>query len=151
MTEALTAFQNPLEYPDDVIRSALRDCRRIAVVGASDNPARASFGVVQDLLARGYEVVPVNPARAGASLMGKPFVAALADIEGPVDMVDIFRNSEAAAETVDEALSLSPLPKVIWMQLGVRHDEAAARAAAKGVTVIMDRCPKIELRRLSDV
>jgi uncharacterized protein len=151
MSSAGDFTHKPLNYADDLIRAALRDCRRIAMLGASDNPERASFGVFRDLIERGYEVVPVNPARSGKSLLGVPILASLAEIVGPIDMVDIFRNSEAAAETVDEALALSPLPKVIWMQLGVRHDEAAARAEARGVSVIMDRCPKIELRRLFDV
>ncbi|WP_150286782.1 CoA-binding protein [Rhabdaerophilum calidifontis] len=136
-------------YPDDLIRSILRRVRRIAMVGASDNPARPSFLVFKYLSERGYEVIPVNPGRLGQSLLGRPFVAALKDIAGPLDMVEIFRNAEAAAETVAEALALTPLPRVIWMQLGVRNDNAAAQAEAKGVTVIMDRCPKIEYGRLS--
>jgi hypothetical protein len=136
-------------YPDDLIRSILRRVRRIAMVGASDNPARPSFLVFKYLSERGYEVIPVNPGRVGQNLLGRPFVAALKDIAGPLDMVEIFRNAEAAAETVAEALALTPLPRVIWMQLGVRNDDAAALAEAKGVTVIMDRCPKIEYGRLS--
>lgn len=138
-----------LSYPDDLIRSILKTVKRIALVGASDNPARPSYFVFKYLSERGYDVIPVNPARAGQMLLGKPFVASLAEIEGPVDMVEIFRNSEAALGITEEALKLDPMPKVIWMQLSVRHDEAAAIAEARGVTVIMNRCPKIEYGRLS--
>lgn len=138
-----------IQYPDDLVRSVLRETRRIAMVGASDNPARPSYFVFKYLSERGYDVIPVNPARAGKDLLGKPFVASLAAIDGPVDMVDIFRNSEAALDVVKEALALEPLPRFIWMQLTVRNDEAAALAEAKGLTVIMDRCPKIEFGRLS--
>lgn len=136
-------------YPDHLIRSILKTCRRIALVGASDNPARPSYFVFKYLSERDYDVIPINPARRGQALLGKPFVASLAEIDGPLDMVEVFRNSEAAAGIVDEALALDPLPKVIWMQLGVRNDEAAAKAEARGVTVIMNRCPKIEYGRLS--
>lgn len=136
-------------YPDDLIRSILTTSKRIAMIGASDNPARPSYFVFKYLSERDYDVVPVNPGRAGQLLLGKPFVGSLHDIDGPVDMVEIFRNSEAALSIVEEALRLDPLPKVIWMQLGVRNGEAAALAEARGVTVIMDRCPKIEYGRLS--
>jgi len=138
-----------LAYPDDLIRRILKECRRIALVGASDNPARPSFFVFKYLSERGYDVIPVNPGRAGDLILGKPFVKSLADIEGAVDMVEVFRNSDAAMGIVEEALGLDPLPKVIWMQLGVRNDAAAARAEAKGIKVIMNRCPKIEYGRLS--
>ena len=136
-------------YADDLIRTILKDCRRIAIVGASDNPARPSYFVFKYLSERNYDVIPVNPARVGHMLLGKPFVASLAEIEGPLDMVEIFRNSEAALGVTQEALKLSPLPKVIWMQLGVRNNEAAAMAEALGVRVIMNRCPKIEYGRIS--
>ncbi len=136
-------------YPDDLIRSVLTSVKRIAMVGASDNPARPSYFVFKYLSERDYEVVPVNPARVGSELLGTPFVAGLRDIDGPIDMVEIFRNSEAAMGVVEEALALTPLPKVIWMQLGVRNDAAAALAEARGITVIMDRCPKIEYGRIS--
>ena len=136
-------------YPDTQIRSILKECRRIAMVGASDNPARPSYFVFKYLTDRGYDVGPVNPGRAGQEFLGQTFLASLAEIEGPVDMVEIFRNSEAAEGIVEEALRLSPLPKVIWMQLGVRNDAAAASAEAAGVQVIMNRCPKIEYGRLS--
>lgn len=136
-------------YPDDIIRTVLITSRRIAMVGASDNPARPSFLVFKYLTERGYDVIPVNPARAGSALLGKPFVARLADIEGAIDMVDIFRNADAVPEVLDEILALTPLPSVVWMQLGVVHEAAAARAEAAGMAVIMNRCPKIEYGRLS--
>jgi len=136
-------------YPDSVIRSILKSCKRIALVGASDNEARPSTFVFKYLTERGYDVIPVNPGRVGRSLLGKPFIASLSAIEGAVDMVEVFRNSEAAMGVTEEALRLSPLPKVLWMQLGVRNDAAASLAEAQGITVIMNRCPKIEYGRLS--
>ncbi len=136
-------------YDDEHLRKILRQVRSIALVGASANPARPSWIVTKYLLERGYQVIPVNPGLAGTELLGRPVVARLADLRQPVDMVEIFRNSEAAGPLVDEALALDPLPGVVWMQLGVRNDEAAARAEARGVTVVMNRCPKIEYGRLS--
>jgi hypothetical protein len=136
-------------YPDDLIRQILRGTKTIALVGASANPARPSWIVVKYLSERGYTIHPVNPGLAGQEILGLPVYGKLADVPWPLDMVEIFRNSEAAGPIVDEALALDPLPRVIWMQLSVRNDEAAARAEAKGVTVIMNRCPKIEYGRLS--
>ena len=136
-------------YDDGTIRDILKSVKTIAMVGASDNPARPSYLVFKYLLERGYRMIPVNPGKAGASFLGQTFVGSLAAITEPVDMIDIFRNSEAAGAVVDEALAMRPLPKVIWMQLTVRNDAAAARAEAQGVTVIMNRCPKIEYGRLS--
>jgi predicted CoA-binding protein len=136
-------------YPDDLIRGILNGVKTIALVGASPNPARPSWIVVKYLSGRGYTIIPVNPAVAGQEILGLKVYGRLADIPGPIDMVEIFRNSEAAGPLTDEALALDPLPKVIWMQLGVRNDEAAARAEARGVTVIMNRCPKIEYGRIS--
>jgi uncharacterized protein len=136
-------------YPDTLIRSILTSVKTIAMVGASDNPARPSYLVLKYLIERGFEVIPVNPGRVGQSFLGRTFVATLADIKEPIDMVDIFRASEAAAGVVDQALALRTLPKVIWMQLSVRNDHAAAKAEAAGLTVIMNRCPKIEYGRLS--
>ena len=136
-------------YPDSLIRDILKSVKRIALVGASANEARPSWIVTKYLLDRDYDVIPVNPGLAGQTILGKTVYAALKDIPGPVDMVEIFRNSEAAGPITDEALALDPLPKVIWMQLSVRNDDAAARAETKGVTVIMNRCPKIEYGRLS--
>ena len=136
-------------YADAHIGATLRATRTIALVGASANPARPSWIVLKYLLDRGYAVTPVNPGLAGQTLLGRPVVASLAELGEPVDMVEIFRNSAAADGLVDEALGLDPLPKTIWMQLGVRDDAAAARAEARSVTVIMNRCPKIEYGRLS--
>ena len=105
--------------------------------------------VTKYLIAKGFEVYPINPGQAGKLILGRMTYARLANVPVPVDMVDIFRASEAAAGVVEEALTLQPLPKVIWMQLGVRHDAAAARAEAAGIDVVMNRCPKIEYGRLS--
>lgn len=136
-------------YADDAILSLLRSVRTVAIVGATDNPARPSYIVVKYLLERGYDVVPVNPRLVGQDVLGVKAFARLEDVGRPVDMVEIFRNSAEAGGVVDEALALDPLPRVIWMQLSVRDDAAAARAEAKGVQVIMNRCPKIEYGRLS--
>jgi predicted CoA-binding protein len=136
-------------YPDSLIREILKSVKRIALVGASANEARPSWIVTKYLIDRGYDVVPVNPGLAGQTLLGKTVYGSLAEIPGQIDMVEIFRNSQAAGPITDAALELDPLPRVIWMQLSVRNDEAAARAEAKGVTVIMNRCPKIEYGRLS--
>jgi uncharacterized protein len=133
---------------DEVIRAILASSRTIALVGASQNPMRPAHGVMRYLLAQGYELYPVNPGIAGGVLLGRPVYGTLADIPVPIDIVDIFRRSDALAGVVDAVLNLHPLPKVIWMQLGLRDDAAAARAAAAGVTVIMDRCVKIEHSRL---
>ncbi len=135
-------------YPDAWIADILKSVRRIALVGASPRPERPSHEVMAFLLSRGYEVVPVNPGQAGKEILGRPVHASLADIPEPVDMVDIFRNSEAAGAVVDEALKLDPPPRVIWMQIGVRNDEAARRAEQAGLKVVMNRCPKIEIPRL---
>lgn len=123
--------------------------RRIAIVGASANMARPSYFVASYLAGRGYEVIAVNPGLASQPYLGRPAVARLSEIGEPVDMVDIFRDSTAAAGVVDDALALSPRPSVIWMQLGVVNEAAARRAKDAGVTVVMDRCPKIEIGRLS--
>jgi predicted CoA-binding protein len=110
---------------------------------------RPSYFAFKYLAQRGYDMIPVNPGHVGKSLLGKPFVASLTDIGRPVDMIDIFRNSSHIMPVVDEALKLSPLPKVIWMQLGARDDAAAEKAEAAGLKVVMNRCPKIEYGRLS--
>jgi predicted CoA-binding protein len=136
-------------YSADYIRDILRSVRMIALVGASNNDVRPSYFVLKYLLDKGYDVTPVNPGLAGQEILGHKVYARLADIPHPIDMVDIFRNSQAAGTIADEALVLAPLPKVIWMQLGVRNDEAAARAEAKGVKVVMNRCPKMEYGKLS--
>jgi hypothetical protein len=136
-------------YSDETIQRILKSVRTIAMVGASNNNARPSYFVLKYLLSRGYRLFPINPGLAGKDILGAPIYAKLGDIPEPLDMVEIFRNSAAASGIVDEALKLDPLPKVIWMQLGVRNDEAAARAEEKGIEVIMSRCPKIEYGRLS--
>jgi hypothetical protein len=137
------------DYSDAFLRDILLTAKTIAMVGASDKETRPSYGVFAHLLARGYQVIGVNPNLAGKSVHGTAFFKTLADVPGPIDMVDIFRNSAAARGVVDEALALKPRPKVIWMQLGVRDDAAAARARAVGVKVVMNRCPKIEYERLA--
>ena len=131
-------------YPSDYILGILKSIRTIALVGASSNPVRPSNLVMRYLLGKGYEVIPVNPGLAGRELLGQTVYATLKRIPKPVDMVDLFRNSENAGAITDEALRLEPLPQVIWMQLGVRNDEAAARAEALGVKMVMNRCPKME-------
>ena len=137
------------KYDDAYISGILNAVKTVAIVGASANEVRPSFFVTKYLIDKGYTVIPVNPGQAGKEILGRPVFATLADVPEPVDMVDIFRPSAAVAAIVDEALALDPLPKVIWMQLTVRDDEAAARAEAAGINVVMDRCPKIEYARLS--
>jgi predicted CoA-binding protein len=136
-------------YPDSYIREILRNVRTIAIVGASHKDVRPSYFVARYLLDKGYRIFPINPGLAGKSILGQTIYARLADVPEAIDMVDIFRNSEAAAAVVDEALRLNPKPKAIWMQLGVRNDEAGAKAETAGVKVVMNRCPKIEYGRLS--
>ena len=136
-------------YSDDYIHAILQSVRTIAMVGVSANEARPSYFVFKYLLGRGYRMIGVNPGLAGQTLLGQPVYAALADIPEPVDMIDIFRNSEAAGAIVDAALTMKPLPKVIWMQLTVRNNAACAKAEAAGLKVVMNRCPKIEYGRLS--
>lgn len=136
-------------YDNGYIADILNTVKTIAIVGASANDVRPSFFVAKYLIDKGYTVFPVNPGQAGKEILGRPVHARLADIPEPIDMVDIFRASSAVPPIVDEALALDPKPKVIWMQLTVRHDEAAAKAEAAGVKVVMDRCPKIEYGRLS--
>jgi len=136
-------------YPDDYIRQILNGVKSIAMVGASPVDVRPSYFAFKYLVQRGYDMIPVNPGHIGKSLLGRPFVASLGDIGRPIDMIDIFRSSIHIMPVVDEALKLSPLPKVIWMQLGARDDAAAAKAEAAGIKVVMNRCPKIEYGRLS--
>jgi uncharacterized protein len=133
---------------DEAIRDILTSVRTIAVVGASPNPARPSNEVLGVLIERGYDTFPVNPGHAGARIRGRPVSARLADVPVAIDMVDVFRNSVAAGDAVDETMRLEPPPRVIWMQLGVINHEAAERARARGLSVVMNRCPAIELRRL---
>ena len=133
----------------DAFSEILSGVKSIAMVGASPVDVRPSYFAFKYLVQRGYDMIPVNPGHVGKSLLGRPFVASLAEIGQPIDMVDIFRNSSHIMPVVEEALKLSPLPKVIWMQLGARDDAAAAKAEAAGMKVVMNRCPKIEYGRLS--
>jgi uncharacterized protein len=139
------------QYSDAYIGAVLNDVRVIAMVGASANSSRPSYFAMKYLLAKGYQVIPVNPGLAGQSILAQPVVAALDALPGPVDMVDIFRNSEAALEVTRSALAHRERwgLKVIWMQLGVINPTAAQEAEAVGVRVVMNRCPKIEYGRLS--
>jgi predicted CoA-binding protein len=137
-----------MTYSDAFLKKVLTRTRRIAVVGVSMNPVRPSYYVARYLGLKGFEVVPVNPRHAGEVFFGRKVLGALDEVEGGVDMVDIFRRSEAVPEIVDEGLRCFPNLQTIWMQIGVTHPEAAARAQARGVDVIQDRCPKIEYQRL---
>lgn len=140
----------PLTYGDADITAILRAVRVIAMVGASANWVRPSNFAMKYLQGKGFRVIPVNPGAAGQEILGETVYASLAEIEDHVDMVDIFRGSDVAGGIVDEAIAVKDKLglSVIWMQLGVRNDDAAARAEAAGLTVIMDRCPKIEYGRL---
>lgn len=139
----------PLVHDDEMIRGVLSSVKTIALVGASPKEQRPSYFVMRYLLGKGFRVIPVNPGQAGGTILGQACYADLAAIPEPVDMIDIFRTADAVPGIIDAALALDPLPKVIWMQLGVRHDAAAAKAEAAGLAVVMDRCPKIEYARLS--
>ncbi len=132
-------------YPHGYTQDWLAKVKTIAVVGASPNAARPSFGVMRLLIDRGYEVTPVNPGQAGGEILGRSVEAALADLPAPVDMIDVFRASEAIPAIADEILALPWKPKLVWLQLGIRNDDAAAKLEAAGMTVIMNRCPAIEL------
>ncbi len=136
-------------YPDSSIRGILNIVKTIAMVGASEKENRPSYFAFKYLLERGYHMIPVNPGHAGEDMLGQRIYARLGDIPEPIDMVDIFRGAQYAPAIVQEALALTPRPQVIWMQLGVRNDEAAALAEASGLKVVMNRCPKIEYGRLS--
>ncbi len=138
-------------YPDSLIKTILRSTKTIAMVGASANEMRPSYFAMMYLLNKGYVVHPVNPAAAGKTILGQTVYAALKDVPAPVDMVDIFRSSDAAPAIVKEALEEKDRfgIQTIWMQLGVINEEAAQMARDAGLTVIMDRCPKIEHGRFS--
>ena len=135
----------PLTAPED-IRQLLEEIRTIAVIGASDRPDRPSYGVMRTLQDHGYRILPVNPQITGEHIHGEYVWRDMAQIGVPIDMVDIFRCSEAAGEAVDQAIAAGA--KAVWMQLGVINEEAAARAEAAGLKIVMNRCPAIELPRL---
>ncbi len=138
---------NHEDYDDNYIRDVLRDAKIVAMVGASANWNRPSFFAMKYMQQKGFRVIPVNPGVAGQEILGETVAANLAEIEEPIDMVDIFRNSEAAGAITDEAIAAGA--KIVWMQLGVRNDEAAKRAEDAGLRVVMNRCPKIEYARLN--
>jgi predicted CoA-binding protein len=136
-------------YPDTYIRGILNTVKSIAMVGVSPKDNRPSYFAFKYLLERGYRMIPVNPGQAGKHILGQKVYGKLADIPEPVDMVDVFRASQYAPAVVDDALAMKQRPSVVWMQLGVRNDAAAAKAEAAGLKVVMNRCPKIEYGRLS--
>ncbi len=138
-------------YPDSYVAGVLQEAKSFAMVGASANTRRPSYFVLKYLTAKGYRVFPINPGHAGSEILGQKVFARLSDLDQPVDVVDIFRNSEAALGIVRDAIGLKDKLgiKVIWMQIGVRNDEAAALAETAGLKVVMNRCPKIEYARLS--
>jgi predicted CoA-binding protein len=134
------------DYTDDYLRDILRGVRTIAMVGASEHWNRPSYFAMKYLQDKGYRVIPVNPQAKGGEILGEKVYADLSEIPDKIDMVDIFRRAEAAPPLVDQAIARGA--KVVWMQLGVRHDAAAAKAEAAGLKVVMNRCPKIEYSRL---
>jgi predicted CoA-binding protein len=134
-------------YPDSYLRAILREVKTIAMVGASANWNRPSFFAMKYLQEKGYRVIPVNPVAADQDILGEKTYATLDDVPEKIDMVDIFRNSDAAGPITDDAIRLGA--KIVWMQLGVRNDDAAKRAEAAGLRVVMNRCPKIEHARLT--
>jgi predicted CoA-binding protein len=134
-------------YDDKYILDVLKDAKIVAMVGASANWNRPSFFAMKYMQQKGFRVIPVNPGIAGKEILGETVAASLDEIQEPIDMVDIFRNSEAAGAVTDDAIKAGA--KIVWMQLGVRNDEAAKRAEDAGLRVVMDRCPKIEFARLN--
>ena len=135
-------------YEDEDLRRILTSTKVIAMVGASSKPDRPSFRVMKFLLRHGYRVIPVNPGLEGQLIHEQPVVARLSDIKEPIDMVDVFRDSAQLEALVDEILALPVLPKVIWAQLGIYNEAAAEKAEARGIEVIMNRCPSVEIPRL---
>jgi uncharacterized protein len=133
-------------YPPGYLRSVLERARTIAVIGASPEPWRPSFGVTRYLQRVGYRIVPVNPTALGETLHGEPFHARLEDVAGPIDLVNVFRRPDAVGEAVDQAIAVKA--PALWMQLGIRNDEACARAEAAGIRVVMNRCISVEHGRL---
>lgn len=134
-------------YDNTLIRKVLRECKTIAMVGASANWNRPSYFAMKYLQEKGFKVIPVNPREAGKEILGETVYGELKEVPGKVDMVDCFRSADAIPGITDDAIDIGA--KVLWMQLGIRHDDAARKAEAAGMTVIMNRCPKIEYGRLS--
>ena len=132
---------------DDEILAALKKVRTIALIGASPNVARPSFVVMEFLLHRGYKVIPVNPGHAGKEILGQKVFGQLSDIDEPIDMIDIFRKSDAVASILDDTLTLPHKPFLFWMQLDIVDVVSAERAIEAGINVVMDRCPHIELEK----
>ncbi|MEL6966688.1 MAG: CoA-binding protein [Pseudomonadota bacterium] len=141
-------MQNHDSYSNTHLRSVLTGTRSIAIIGASANSVRPSNFVARYMIAKGYAVFPINPGHAGKEIAGAMTYASLADLPGPVDMVDIFRRAEALPGIVTDIMHMPELPKTVWLQLGIRDDAIAAALEMAGVTVIQDRCPKIEYARL---
>src|ERR1044071_878139 len=144
-----SGIMNHDNYDDSYIRGILNTVKTIAMVGASAKDNRPSYFAFKYLAERGYNMIPINPGLGGKELLGRTIYSNLSEVPEPIDMVDIFRASKYALPIVQEALTLTPKPRVIWMQLGIRNDEAAALAEANGMKVVMNRCPKIEYGRLS--
>src|SRR5215813_5533086 len=140
------SFLDPIPYPDAQLRAILRRVKTIAMVGASSNWNRPSYFVMKYLQSKGYRVIPVNPGLAGEMLLGERVYASLRDIPEAVDMVEVFRAADQAPAIVDDAIAIGA--KIVWMQLGIRNDAAAAKAQKAGLEVVMNRCPKIEYGRL---
>jgi predicted CoA-binding protein len=147
MDSADAAVDKHAQYPDALIKSILRSVKTIAMVGASTNWNRPSYFAMKYLQDKGFRVIPVNPAAAGQEILGEKVYASVRDVPVKIDMVDVFRASEHVPPLAEDAVAVGA--KVLWMQLGVRNDEAAAIAEKAGLTVVMNRCPKIEYGRLS--
>ncbi len=145
-------YSDDLNYSDAHLRGILRATRTIAMVGVSPYCNRPSYFAMKYLQDKGYRVIPVNPRTAGDEILGEACYASLAEVPGKIDMVDVFRSSEEAGAVVDEAIQLKDEKgiKVVWMQLGIRNDEAAKRGEAAGFEVVMNRCPKIEFGRMHE-
>ena len=145
----MLGIMNHDRYDDSYIRGILNTVKTIAMVGASAKDNRPSYFAFKYLAERGYNMIPINPGLGGKELLGRKIYGTLSDVPEPIDMIDIFRAAKYALPVVQEALMLTPRPRVIWMQLGIRSDEAAALAEENGMKVVMNRCPKIEYGRLS--